>query len=643
MKFIFLILSLIYSQHSIAQSPWYFGSGEAVNLTNGIKYNNTVRIIAGSLNPSSSAVNAAAGSMYLSTNGTTYVKQDAGSSTNWLPLGVSTPGTLTSINGQSGPSVTIASGTAGTDFAISASGNTITLDIPTASGSNRGLLSSANWTTFNNKEPALTATTSVDYYRGDKTFQALDTLAVVENTNQYFTEDRVRSTVLTGLSMASGSTITSADSVLSAFGKLQNQATTNASNVSTNTSNIATNTSDIANRVVGAGSSVDSEVMLFSGTGGKTAKRATGTGFAKLTSGVLSTSSNVVLSSDVSGVLPMANGGTDKSLTSVIGGVVYTDANSMEVLAAGNAGEVLTSNGGAAPTWVNKATATQTLTNKTIVVANNTITTAASGSISATELNAAIAQIAAQIAAVGGSPTGAIMQFAGTSAPTGYLICDGSIVSRSTYSGLFAVIGDDYGEGDGSTTFALPDLRGSFSRGAMNINTVTGSGSASSNNATFTAHGINRTGFRVRLSSGALTGLAVSTDYYAIVIDANTLAFATSHASAIAGTKIVISGANTAVIAQWEDPDAASRLQAGIGGNTSGVGTRQEDANKSHNHYSGSSIWTAYGKLFNFFTGASNNAASSGGAASTHYPYTSSEGSNDARPRNIALNYIIKT
>lgn len=45
------------------------------------------------------------------------------------------------------------------------------------------------------------------------------------------------------------------------------------------------------------------------------------------------------------------------------------------------------------------------------------------------------------------------------SAPTGYLICDGSAVSRTTYAALFAVIGTTYGVGDGSTTFNLPDLR----------------------------------------------------------------------------------------------------------------------------------------------------------------------------------------
>lgn len=55
--------------------------------------------------------------------------------------------------------------------------------------------------------------------------------------------------------------------------------------------------------------------------------------------------------SDVSGVLPMANGGTDKNLTPALGGVVYTDANSMEVLAAGTSGQVLKSNGAAAPSW----------------------------------------------------------------------------------------------------------------------------------------------------------------------------------------------------------------------------------------------------------------------------------------------------
>ena len=57
-------------------------------------------------------------------------------------------------------------------------------------------------------------------------------------------------------------------------------------------------------------------------------------------------------------------------------------------------------------------------------------------------------------------PSGAITQFAGSSAPTGWLVCDGSAISRTTYAALFAVIGSTYGAGDGSTTFNLPNLKG---------------------------------------------------------------------------------------------------------------------------------------------------------------------------------------
>lgn len=60
---------------------------------------------------------------------------------------------------------------------------------------------------------------------------------------------------------------------------------------------------------------------------------------------------------------------------------------------------------------------------------------------------------------VPGVPTGTLIDFAGTAAPTGYIGCDGSAVSRATYSALFAAIGTTWGAGDGSTTFNLPDFR----------------------------------------------------------------------------------------------------------------------------------------------------------------------------------------
>jgi len=65
----------------------------------------------------------------------------------------------------------------------------------------------------------------------------------------------------------------------------------------------------------------------------------------------------------------------------------------------------------------------------------------------------------------GGLPAGAVQVFAMNSAPSGWLSCDGSAISRTTYSTLFSAISTTYGTGDGSTTFNLPDLRGEFIRG----------------------------------------------------------------------------------------------------------------------------------------------------------------------------------
>lgn len=55
---------------------------------------------------------------------------------------------------------------------------------------------------------------------------------------------------------------------------------------------------------------------------------------------------------------------------------------------------------------------------------------------------------------------GMLLPYAGSSAPTGWLLCHGQAISRTTYSGLYAVVGTTYGAGDGATTFNIPDLRG---------------------------------------------------------------------------------------------------------------------------------------------------------------------------------------
>ena len=71
----------------------------------------------------------------------------------------------------------------------------------------------------------------------------------------------------------------------------------------------------------------------------------------------------------------------------------------------------------------------------------------------------------AAIPTAAGVPAGTVIWTARNTAPTGYLRCDGSLVSRSTYATLFAAIGTTFDAGDGSTTFGVPDLRGEFIRG----------------------------------------------------------------------------------------------------------------------------------------------------------------------------------
>jgi microcystin-dependent protein len=75
-------------------------------------------------------------------------------------------------------------------------------------------------------------------------------------------------------------------------------------------------------------------------------------------------------------------------------------------------------------------------------------------------------------------PVGAVLPFAGGAAPTGWLLCDGSAVSRTTYASLFAVIGSTFGVGDGSTTFNIPDMRGRVPVGKNSgtFNTLGGTG-----------------------------------------------------------------------------------------------------------------------------------------------------------------------
>ena len=69
---------------------------------------------------------------------------------------------------------------------------------------------------------------------------------------------------------------------------------------------------------------------------------------------------------------------------------------------------------------------------------------------------------------VNGVPSGSVFCLAVATVPSGYLECDGQEISRTTFAGLFAIIGITYGAGNGSSTFNVPDLRGEFVRGFDN-------------------------------------------------------------------------------------------------------------------------------------------------------------------------------
>ena len=118
------------------------------------------------------------------------------------------------------------------------------------------------------------------------------------------------------------------------------------------------------------------------------------------------------------------------------------------MLAAGTAGNLLQSNGTSAPSWV----------------------------------------------ASPGVPTGSVFPYIASTAPTGYLLADGSAVSRTTYATLFAVIGTSYGAGNGSTTFNVPDMRGRFPLGSGTGTGLNASGTGAPSGTTQTARSLGQWG-----------------------------------------------------------------------------------------------------------------------------------------------------
>ena len=236
-----------------------------------------------------------------------------------------------------------------------------------------------------------------------------------------------------------------------------------------------------------------------------------------------------------------------------------------------------------------------------------------------------------------GVPTGTVTAFAGGSAPTGYLLCNGNAVSRTTESALFAVIGTIYGIGDGSTTFNLPDLRGRV---------VAGHGGSTLPNASADVlnNVINSTAVALSNGSGTIVqGMSVSGPNIGAgitvssVINQNSIELS-SGVNLTAGDRLTFTdndllgeadGAKEHILEEREMPAHDHFTVAGVFGST---GTQVTDTNST--------------ALATNFGSESSYSLRSNGTTIANAGLTSETGRdqphNNVQPT-IILNYIIKT
>lgn len=139
-------------------------------------------------------------------------------------------------------------------------------------------------------------------------------------------------------------------------------------------------------------------------------------------------------------------------------------------------------------------------------------------------------------------PTGTMVQYIADTAPSGWMLCDGTAISRTTYSVLFDLIGTAYGAGNGSTTFNIPDLRGRIPMGAGTGlgNGSSGTGAPTGTSLTARSRGAWGGGETHTLTSGELASHSHSAGTLTIPAhthDSGTLAMAShTHSFTPSGT-----------------------------------------------------------------------------------------------------------
>lgn len=229
-----------------------------------------------------------------------------------------------------------------------------------------------------------------------------------------------------------------------------------------------------------------------------------------------------------------------------------------------------------------------------------------------------------------GNPTWAVVLWSTNSAPTWYLLCDGSAVSRTTYAGLFSVIWTTYGVWNWSTTFNLPNIWGRIPVGkksAVSKGTATIS-IASPGVVTLASHWLANWQKVYFTTTGALpTGLSINTDYYIVNADTNTFQLATTIGGTAINTSWTQSGTHTLFSSDFN-------TLGGTGWEESHKLTKNEMPSHTHDFpvYNGWgwSYATQYSNSWLYISNATTSAVWADKEHLNIQPY-------------IVLNYIIKT
>lgn len=226
-----------------------------------------------------------------------------------------------------------------------------------------------------------------------------------------------------------------------------------------------------------------------------------------------------------------------------------------------------------------------------------------------------------------GAPTGAIVNHAGTTAPAGWLLCEGQPVSRTTYADLFNVISTTFGIGDGSLTFNVPDFRGAFARGVSTTyarGAMPADATKRPSGMTITAH-----------SSHKHTDNSVSANHSH---SNNTSSHSHQDSMYDSGTH-----AHTGVY----EPYQASNLNAGIYGN---FGTASTNTQTAPETVTSGVAFSNHTHTSNSVTHSHTSQTSSGtnhrhqlASAHAHSHGFDYGGDLESRPPNVYMKFIIKT